>query len=354
MSEQRMLGSCAAGRDNNFNLLRMLAAAGVLVSHAYPISLGAGADEPLARYLDGMSLGSVSVLVFFSISGFFITKSFVFSTSWKRFLAARVLRLFPALFVVLVVTVLVAGFFLTAADRTTFWQAAPGYMLRNLTLFKLDYSLPGIFEGNPYGTAINGSLWTLFYEVVCYAGVFVAGLLGILRRPRLFAFCLSLAVVLFLVMPYLPVHSRFQTLARLALPFAIGAGFFLWRNLIPLSPLLAAGLGLLAWALHGTEAFRPVFVLALSYAVFVLGYWPGAWLRLYNRLGDYSYGIYIYAFPVQQLVASSGVSDPLVNMAVALPVTLACAVLSWHLVERVALDLKPGSAAAPARVGGSA
>lgn len=343
-----MLGSCANGRDNNFNLLRMLAAVGVLISHAYPISLGAGAEEPLSRYLDGMSLGSVSVLVFFSISGFFITKSFVFSASWQRFLAARALRLFPALIVVLTVTVIVGGVFLTTADRAEFWRSAAGYLLRNLTLFRLDYSLPGVFEGNPYGTAINGSLWTLFYEVVCYAGIFVAGVLGILHRPRLFALCLGLAVVLCLVMPYLPVHSRFQALARLALPFAIGSGFFLWRDRIPLSPVVAAALGLLAWAVHGTEAFRPVFVLALSYGVFVLGYWPSTVLQTYNRLGDYSYGTYIYAFPAQQLVASLGVTDPLVNMGIALPVTLVCAVLSWHLVERVALDLKSSSAVAPA------
>lgn len=345
MSVGRTLGSCDTGRDNNFNLLRMLAAAGVLVSHAYPLSLGAGAKEPLARFLDGMSLGSVSVLVFFSISGFFITKSFVFSTSWKRFLAARALRLFPALFVVLAVTVLVAGLFLTAADQAAFWNAVPGYMLRNLTLFKLDYSLPGVFEGNPYGTAINGSLWTLFYEVVCYAGVFVAGLLGVLRRPRLFALCLGIAVVLCLVMPYLPTHPRFQALARLALPFAIGAGFFVWRNVIPLSMPLVFGLGLLAWVVQGSGAFQSVFVLALSYGVFVLGYRPSTFFQRYNRLGDYSYGTYIYAFPVQQLVASSGVSDPLVNIALALPVTLFCAVLSWHLVERVALEFKPRAAA---------
>ncbi len=349
MSVHRTLGSCATGRDNNFNLLRMLAAAGVLISHAYPISLGAGAEEPLARYLDGMSLGSVSVLVFFSISGFFITRSFVSSVSWKRFLAARALRLFPALFVVLVVTIIVGGVFLTRAEPIEFWRSAPGYLLRNLTLFRLDYSLPGVFEGNPYGTAINGSLWTLFYEVVCYAGIFAAGVLGILHRPRLFALCLGIAVLLCLVLPYLPVHSRFHALSRLALPFAIGAGFFLWRNLIPLSPLAAAGLGLLAWAVHGTEAFRPVFVLALSYGVFVLGYWPSPFLQAYNRLGDYSYGTYIYAFPAQQLAASSGVTDPLLNMAIALPVTLVCAVLSWHLVERVALDLKPGSTLAPVR-----
>lgn len=352
MRERRMLGNCTTLRDNNFNLFRILAATCVLISHAYPLSLGAGAEEPLERFLGGISLGSVSVLVFFSISGFFITKSFVFSVSWQQFLVARVLRLFPALVVVLVVTIVLGGLLLTTADPVKFWGSAPSYFLRNLTLVKLDYSLPGIFESNPYGTAINGSLWTLFYEVVCYTGIFIAGVLGILYRPRLSALCLGLAIMFCLFMPYLPVHFRLQLLSQLALPFTIGMSFFLWRNLIPLSLFLAAMLGFLAWAVYGTEVFRPVFVLALSYAVFVLGYWPNAFLQSYNRLGDYSYGTYIYAFPVQQLVASSGVADPLVNIAIALPVTLICAVLSWHFIERAALNLKPKFFVNPVRTHG--
>ncbi|MBC7204665.1 MAG: acyltransferase [Pusillimonas sp.] len=348
MKESQVLGHYASGRDNNFNLLRMLAAIGVLVSHAYPISLGAEAQEPLEGFLDGITLGGLSVLIFFSISGFFITKSFVFSVSWQRFLVARALRLFPALFVVLTVTIVFAGVFMTTVPHE-FWSAAPGYLLRNLTLVKLEHSLPGVFDGNPYGTAINGSLWTLFYEVICYAGIFVGGILGILHRPRLFALSLGVVVLLCLIMPYLPVHSRLQSLSKLALPFAIGAGLFLWRDLIPLSLLAVAILALLTWGLHGTEAFRPVFVLTLSYSVFVLGYWPSVSFQNYNRLGDYSYGTYIYAFPVQQLVASSGVADPLINMAIALPITLICAALSWHLIERVALEFKPRSSTASAR-----
>ena len=99
----------ASGRDNNFNLLRILAALGVLVSHAYPISLGAGTPEPLSALLGDVTLGTVSVMIFFSISGFFITRSFAGRTSLARFMQARCLRLFPALIVVLIVTVLVCG-----------------------------------------------------------------------------------------------------------------------------------------------------------------------------------------------------------------------------------------------------
>lgn len=125
----------ASGRDNNFNLLRILAALGVLVSHAYPISLGFGTPEPLSAVLGGVTLGTVSVMIFFSISGFFITRSFAGRTSVARFLQARCLRLFPALVVVLITTLLVGGIWLTTAAPVVFWAAAPDYFLRNLGLF---------------------------------------------------------------------------------------------------------------------------------------------------------------------------------------------------------------------------
>lgn len=341
MKQASRLGSREGDRTNHFNLLRMMAATGVLVSHAYPISLGPDAVQPLEAWLEGTTLGAVCVYIFFAISGYFITRSFAHSPSWSRFVAARVLRLFPALLVVLCVTVLASATLLSTAAPGLFWSEVPGYLLRNLTLFRLDYDLPGVFEANPYGVAINGSLWTLFYEVLCYMGVFLAGVLGILHRPRAFGFLLAVIVTLCLLMPTLPVPDRLITLAQLGLPFSIGAGFWLLRDRLPLNPLAALGLFAITVLTHGTPAFLPALTLALAYTIFVLGYWPSRALENYNRLGDYSYGMYIYAFPVQQIVASNGVTTPLLNICLAFPLTLLCAVISWKLIERPALRLKP-------------
>jgi peptidoglycan/LPS O-acetylase OafA/YrhL len=338
------LDALSGGRDNNFNLLRMLAAAGVLVSHAYPLTRGPGAAQPLEGVLGGITLGTVCVYVFFAISGFFIAQSFERSATVGAFLRARALRLFPALAVVLGVTVLVAGFWLTDAPPPVYWAAVPEYLVRNVTLFFLRYDLPGVFEGNPYGPAINGSLWTLNYEVLCYTGVFLAGVAGLLRRPAAMALLLALFAAACAVAMQVPVPIRVRLLLELGLPFAVGTAFYIWRDRIVLSLPVAAALVLGAAAVRAIPAlepaFRPVLVLALSYAVFVAGHLPGRLLRSYNRLGDYSYGTYIYAFPVQQLVAFWGVTVPLANIAAALPLTLLCAVLSWHLVERPALRLK--------------
>lgn len=332
------IGDRSGGRDNHFNLIRMVAASGVLVSHAYPISLGPEAVQPLESWLGGITLGAVSVYVFFALSGFFIAKSFDRSPSLGRFVRARVLRLYPALLVVLVLTVLGAGLFLTTVPAGQFWPSGPEYVLRNLSLVRLQYELPGVFEANPYHGAINGSLWTLFHEVMCYIGVFVAGLAGLLRQKRVFAICLAGFVVLCIAAPALPLPGRAETLLRLAFPFAIGTAFYVWRDQVPLR--LSVGVGLIALAVLArmTPLFDMAFVLALSYWMFLIGLAPVPRLLAYNRLGDYSYGTYIYAFPVQQLMAWIGVGTALGNMAFAFPVTLAMAVLSWHLVEKPALS----------------
>ena len=337
-------GDRAAGRENNFNLIRMCAASGVLVSHAWPISRGPGAVEPLQAQLHGLTLGTVCVYIFFAISGFFITKSFERSASIARFLLARALRLFPALVVVLGLTVL-AGLWLTRAPAATYLAAVPEYLIRNLTLFRLQYALPGVFEANPYGPAINGSLWTLNYEVLCYLGVFLAGIAGLLRAPRGVAVVFVAVVALCLAVPLLPAHPRLVKLLDLGLPFALGAAAYIWRDRLPLGPGPALGLAALAaLAWWGPSAlFRPVFVLALSYAVFLAGFARLPALLRYNRLGDYSYGMYIYAFPLQQLAAHWGMLSPGLNIALALALTLPCAVLSWHLIEKPALAWVPRS-----------
>ncbi|SLN76034.1 acyltransferase family protein [Ruegeria meonggei] len=330
----------SAGRDNNFNLIRMLAAGGVLVSHAFPLSWGEASGQPFESALQGLSLGMICVWLFFAISGFFITRSYDRKQSASAFVTARMLRLLPALMIVTIITVIVAGTLLTTAPADVFWVSARDYFVRSILLFKLQYTLPGVFEGNPYGPAINGSLWSLSYEVTCYTGVLLCGILGILGRKKLFVGISILFLFLYAAEMITDLHPRMTQITRLGLPFLTGMIFYIWRQHIPLSLSILAALAGLTVAAWFTPLFLPVFAVALSYAVFVVGYanWPV--LQHYNRLGDYSYGMYIYAFPIQQLVAQSGVTTPIVNMAISLPFTLICAVLSWHFVEAPAMKLR--------------
>ena len=240
----------------------------------------------------------------------------------------------------LIVTILFAGFFLTQAAPSVYWAATGEYFIRNITLFNLQYSLPGVFVDNPGGGGINGSLWSLSYEVTCYAGVFICGVLGLLGHRKAFVGLTLLFLCAYATTMIFELNPRIEQLARLGLPFITGMIFYLFRDNIPLSWGTLGGVIAVTVAAWFTPLFLPVFAVGLSYAVFFCGYAKTPRLLHYNRLGDYSYGVYIYAFPIQQLVAQSGVTTPAINIAISLPFTVVCAVLSWHLIEAPAMKLR--------------
>ncbi|MEO6298172.1 MAG: acyltransferase [Paracoccaceae bacterium] len=337
------LGAAAQGRDNNFNLIRMLAASAVLVSHTWPMVYGPGTIEPL-EMLTGHTLGSFAVYVFFALSGFFISASFARSGSVLAFLAARCLRLFPSLAVSLFIVALILGPLATSlstadylADRET-WT----FLVRNMTLWHAQYTLPGVFEVNPY-PAVEGSIWTLIQEVMCYGLVFLAGIAGLLWRRQYMTAALFGYAALWLwpVAFSLPLPIKLTQLHELSLPFVLGMTFWLWRDRIPLSLVGIAGLAVLAFATRETLLALPAMMLFLTYTIFWLGHVPQGWVRRYNKLGDYSYGMYVYAFPLQGAVVWLwGPMLPTNHIVAAFPITLIFAILSWHFVEAPALALR--------------
>jgi peptidoglycan/LPS O-acetylase OafA/YrhL len=338
-----LLGDVAQGRNNNFNLIRALAAVAVLVSHAHPIALGPGAAEPL-KAATGYSLGNISVQAFFVISGFLIAQSFERSRTLTRFVVARFLRLWPGLIVSILAVALLLGPLVTSLSVAAYLGESGtwAFVLRNITLLSVQFHLPGVFETLPY-TDVEGSIWTLLYEVLCYGGLFLLGVLGLLRRPWAMVAVFAAYLALYLGVRFLDpgLHPKIANLIKLALPFGIGTAFYVWRDRVPLSLAGVVALGVLAWAMQGSPLYGPTFALALGYAVFWVAYVPGGFLRAYNRLGDYSYGIYIYAFPLQGFaIWLWGPMSPWQNIALSLPLVLVPSILSWHLVEKPALDLR--------------
>jgi len=348
------LGRAAVGRDNNFNLLRMIAASAVLVSHAYPISSGIGVAEPLSESL-GMSLGGLAVLTFFLISGFFISQSFDRSESLMDFVIARALRIYPGLLGTLLIGIFIVGPIFTTLDFRAYitnystWIYVP----RNLSLVSLQYGLPGVFQRNPYPSAINGSLWSLFFEVCCYALVGLVGMFRLAPRNWRFPFVLVLYSIAYVSLKLddqqtdVLKHSFFLgQFHRLTLPFVVGMTFYQFRRLLPLNVGLCVFAIAAACSAYRGFWFDEVFVICWSYLVFYFGYLDIPQLKRYNHLGDYSYGMYIYAFPVEQSVAAfwPGVS-PFQVIIVSLPATLVVAVMSWHLLEGPLVRRRPWLAA---------
>jgi peptidoglycan/LPS O-acetylase OafA/YrhL len=322
-------------RQNNFDALRFLGAVAVLVSHSFPLSYGSKGVQPLKEFSHGQTeLGSVAVAMFFIISGFLITKSFDQNPNVIRFLKARVLRIFPALIVVLGLTI-IAGAFVTTLPISEYFTniETVEYLVLGITLRYLEYDLPGVFEGNPSST-VNGSLWTLYFEFIMYLGILLAGVSRTLKRISI---TLAYAVT-WVVSVFLWDHS----LADLGVYFLGGAAFYLWRDRIPLSKTLAV---LSILALVATLQLGGFQAAAASLGVYLTLFCalsPAVRLPNFARWGDMSYGIYIFAWPVQQLVtlALGSAVTWYWNTALSLPVALALAFASWHLVEKPALSLK--------------
>jgi len=333
----------SSGRDNNFNLLRMLAATAVLISHSWPLTLGKNTIEPL--FLEtGYKLGTTAVSIFFAVSGFFITKSFLNRASLADFALARIARIYPGLIVVLLLTVFVLGPLFTILPLTAYFGDLHtwAYVPFNLTLKKMMWTLPGVFTDNPYGGpnggAINGSLWTLFSEVSCYFMVVVISLLG-LSRPALFFIILAIAIGATFLIPQAEAGNLLRSSATLGLPFALGAATYIYRRWIPVSGLLAAALVGLAALSFDTIFYPMMHAFAVAYASLWFGFANIPGLKSYNRLGDYSYGMYIYAFPVEQMtMALFHHLTPWQLALASFPPTLLLAFLSWTYIESPALN----------------
>lgn len=327
----------AAARGNNFDAIRFLAAAAVLVSHSFPIACRTNGAQPLTAFTHGQTnLGSIAVLVFFVISGYLITQSFDRDPAPLRFIKARVLRIFPGLLVALVLTAAVLGAAVTSLPLAQYLTQpdTAQYVYNGLSLVWMQYDLPGVFEGNPARAVVNGSLWTLEYEFLMYLVVLILGMGGLLGRRAVLALWLGA-----LVLSWRWIGGNYVALGT---PFLSGAVFYLWRDRV----LLDWRLALLSTAALGgamaTGGFRLAFATFGAYLVVYLALAPCVRLPNLARQGDLSYGIYIFAWPVQQTAALllGSAATWYWDVALSLPAVLALAWLSWHFVERPALLLK--------------
>jgi peptidoglycan/LPS O-acetylase OafA/YrhL len=329
-------------RQNSFDFLRILAAFLVLVSHQFALN---GLPEPA---LFRMSLGTFAVLIFFSISGFLVSQSWRQDPHALRFLMKRFLRIWPGLAVVTLLAAFVLGPLVSSLDARAYF-AHPDLLdfLRNLKVVTVRYVLPGVFEDNIYPRAVNGSLWTIPLEVRCYFALLLIGCIGMMKRPWLVA----AAAVIFgtYYFGFAPDPQNYQF--HFGLYFFAGVCLDLFRRAWeerPLRLLAVAGVMALIFQLSGQE--RVALLLLIPSVVMWLGTRSLPLLRSAGRYGDISYGIYIYAFPVQQTVLwAVGKTFPFVGgLLMTALVTGFCAFLSWHLIERPALRLKPSLTRWPA------
>ncbi|OAD20261.1 acetyltransferase [Candidatus Thiomargarita nelsonii] len=348
---EHRLSSYTANRANNFNLIRFVAAFMVLFNHSFALSIGSEDADPLKGIL-GMTFGSIAVDIFFITSGFLITGSLLTRNNLIAFIWARVLRIYPALIVAIIFCTFIVGLYFTTLSIYSYLSSPEIYkfFLRNISLFLgVDYSLPGVFENIPYKRIVNGSLWTLPWEIRMYS------ILGLLWGILFYAKCFSnkffnhvlvaiavLAIISHILNHFLLVVDNNAQGLRLLAMFFVGAAFYVLKDKIILSNRVVALMSLiLVFSMLEQHLFFVFYNIFIAYIVFYVAYIPSGTIRKFNRVGDYSYGMYIYAFPVQQSIAAiiQGVSV-VTMLIVSLSITLILAILSWHLVEKKLLKIK--------------
>jgi peptidoglycan/LPS O-acetylase OafA/YrhL len=333
---------------NNLGFLRLAFAMCVLVSHSIELVDGNASREPMTYMFGGSTtLGGLGVSGFFLISGYLIAQSFENSPSFTSYLSKRVLRIYPAFIIAFFASFLIVGP-LSGADLSAIDRI--GWLKQLMHIFLLDSpSLPKTFMGL-HSQALNGPMWTIAYEFRCYLLLAVVGYLGLLRQKQ--ALLAVLLIIMLATMAYdvfSPNHSIYvfgidskQTL-RLTALFIAGSIFYAYRDI---------------FTFRSRSAFASAFFLimflfiplAQDTAIIIFGGYLVFWLAFAKKMPDLttinvdpdiSYGIYLYAWPVQQLLIKSipGVS-PISVMFLTSVMVAPLAFLSWILIEKPSLKLK--------------
>ena len=329
--------------NNNFNLFRFAAAAFVFIQHSFDLL-----SVPVH-----WSVGSIlwtAVPAFIIISGFLVTKSWA-DSSPLLFLIKRFLRIFPALLCSIVLAAFILGPFLSTLPLGIYFRHPLTFQyLNNIFLYPIYYSLPGVFQNNPYPLTVNGSLWTLPIEVFLYGALALIGITGLLLKRR--GLVVVLIVVALVVSEFSfsrQLNSRplflftmpAKELLNLSIYFFIGSLYYLYSDKILLSKALG-WTALIALFFSWQYPFGAIasYVL-LPYIIIQFAYIkiPGAG---FFRKNDVSYGLYIYAFPVQQTAIHlfNDVLEGYALFPLAFCFLLALSYLSWKFVEQPFLRMK--------------
>ncbi|MDV8055961.1 acyltransferase [Rhodococcus sp. IEGM 1343] len=328
-------------RHNSLNAIRLILALIVIAVHSWPIGGWGHIPE-----WHGRDFGNTAVAGFFAISGYLITASRMSTPSIVDYFWRRFLRIYPAYLVaLLMVAAVFAPVYTLLTDRDSYaWKSGIGYFFNNFTLYIQQWGIAGTLQEAPYPDVWNGSLWTLYFEALCYVAIG----LGVSIVPRRFVVP-AVFIGLILTGTYnvlhvwrgFVIHDMLTFFSQLAVYFCAGALLYLLRDKIPMNGWLTAVAACLAILTIPLGLFPLLGALPFAYVMM----WLGIKLPLQSvgRKNDFSYGTYIYAMPLQQiLVAIYDWTKLPIGVFVALSIACAApfALLSWFVIEKPAMTLK--------------
>jgi peptidoglycan/LPS O-acetylase OafA/YrhL len=327
----KVLDTVLKRENNNFDLIRLLAALMVLLFHTFYLFKDHEPHIHSSALLKGESIGGLAVYVFFFLSGMFITSSFINSRSNYAFGLMRIFRLWPALIVCVILTVFIAGPLVSRYPVRAYFasEGARGYLIHDILLYHIRYALPGVFETNYYPAAVNGSIWTLPIEIICYFMVYLLGIIRVFKNKIVVIIIYSLIITLY----FLNLGSV-QDYLKAPFPFFVaGSLFYIFGKNIIVDYKIS-----IAFIIIYCIFFKVFFLyLAVVYGVLVLG--SSGIFKSIKLPGDFSYGIYIYAFLIQQLVAHYNPDmTPYQSLFLTTPATVLMASLSWYFIEHPSIQ----------------
>jgi len=333
-------------RQNNFDFLRLLFSSLVIFSHSFPLT---GNKEIISKITnDQIDFGSLSVNVFFIMSGYLIFNSLKYSKTVKNYIWKRCLRLFPALIVMLLVS-LVTVTFVYKGNSILAQKDFYSYLPNNLFLYTNQYHIAGVFENNIFPKAINGSLWTLRYEFTMYLLIL---LLFPIRKNKkitlpILLFCWIISYFICILRPdflkniFLIINLDSSRLYRLATFFIAGSilCFFDLKKLN--NNPTKIGIALILIACIYFNCYNIVSYVLLPILVIIIGLSFSKTLSfLPNKIGDISYGVYIYGFVVQQTLLNYFNFNPYELAFSSFAITCFLSYFSWNYVEKRTLVYK--------------
>lgn len=324
-------------KSKNLSFIKFLAALAVIISHAYPISQGKEFGDVLISFSKGhLGIGGVAVGVFFFSSGLLVSKSIEKSENLKQFLKKRCLKIFPPLIFTVILTVFLLGPIFTNMTISDYFTDLATYKyLLNAILIPI-HSLPGVFENNIYGNVINGALWTLPIEFICYIALMFCYKLGLLRKKILFTFPISLIFFYLLYYSNIPIFSSISIYTLPIFIYYMGMLYYVFRDKIILNKLLAVFL-IIVWSGFVYFGFAEIAMfLIFPYIFSVIVFNKKQCSEKLSELGNLSYGIYLCGFPIQQIVVClfGGKMDVYFNMAISVVLAVVLGFVIYRICEQ--------------------